>query len=50
MSNEIKVFLTIETDEDYMELYPLYKNRLVERLADIVEDELKFKITDLEIK
>jgi hypothetical protein len=50
MSNEIKVFLTIETDEDYMELYPLYKNRLIERLADIVEDELKYKIKDLEVK
>lgn len=50
MSNEIKVYLTIKTDEEYMELYPLYKNRLVERLAEIVEDELKFKITNLEIK
>lgn len=50
MRNEIKLYLTIETDEDYMELYPLYKNRLVERLTDIVEDELKYKITDLEIK
>jgi hypothetical protein len=50
MSNEIKVYLTIEVDEDYMELYPLYKNRLIERLADIVEDELKYKIKDLEVK
>jgi hypothetical protein len=33
-----------------MELYPLYKNRLIERLADIVEDELKYKIKDLEVK
>lgn len=50
MSNQIKLYITIETDEDYMELYPLYKNRLVERLSEIVEDELKYKITDLEIK
>jgi hypothetical protein len=50
MSSEIKLYVTIEIDEDYMELYPLYKNRLVERLADIVEDELKYKIKDLEVK
>ena len=50
MSNEIKVYLTIETDEDYMELYTLYENRLVERLAEIVEDELQYKIKYLEIK
>ena len=50
MSSEIKLYVTIEIDEDYMELYPLYKNRLVERLTDIVEDELKYKITDLEVK
>lgn len=50
MSNEIKVYLTIETDEDYMGLYPLYKSRLVEILAEIVEDELKYKIKDLEVK
>ena len=50
MSSEIKLYVTIETDEDYMELYPLYKNRLVERLTGIVEDELKYKIKDLEVK
>jgi len=50
MSNEIKLYVTIEVDEDYMELYPLYKNRLIERLEELVENELQYRITDLEIK
>lgn len=50
MSYEIKLYVTIEVDEDYTQLYPLYKNRLIERLGELVEDELQYRITDLELK
>ena len=50
MSNEIKVYLTIETDEDYMRFYPAFEKILIGMLTVTSEDNMTYKIKDLEIK
>jgi len=50
MSNEIKVYLTIETDEDYMRFYPAFEKILVGMLKATIEDNMNYKIIDLEVK
>ena len=50
MSNQIKLYITIETDEDYMHFYPSFENLLINMLKATIEDDMKYKITDLEIK
>ena len=50
MSNEIKVYLTIETDEDYMRFYPAFEKILIGMLKVTIEDNMTYKIIDLEIK
>lgn len=50
MSNEIKVYLTIETDEEYMRFYPSFEKLLINMLKATIEDDMKYKIKDLEVK
>lgn len=50
MSSEIKLYLTIEPDEDYMRFYPSFEKLLINMLKATIEDELKYKIKDLEVK
>lgn len=50
MSNQVRLYITIETDEDYMCFYPSFENLLVNMLKATIEDDMKYKITDLEIK
>lgn len=50
MSNQIKLYITIETDEDYMRFYPSFENLLINMLKATIEDDMKYKITDLEFK
>lgn len=50
MSNEIKLHLTIETDEEYVRFYPLFEKLLINMLKATIEDDMKYKIKDLEAK
>ena len=50
MSNEIKVYLTIETDEDYMRFYPAFEKILIGMLKATIEEDMTYKIIDLEVK
>lgn len=50
MSNEIKLYLTIEPDEEYMRFYPAFEKLLVNMLKATIEDDMKYKIKDLEVK
>ena len=50
MSNEIKVYLTIETDEDYMRFHPAFEKILIGMLKATIEDDMTYKIIALEIK
>lgn len=50
MGNEIKVYLTIETDEDYMCFYPAFEKILIGMLKATIEEGMTYKIKDLEVK
>lgn len=50
MSREIKLHLTIETDEDYMRFYPAFEKILIGMLKATIEDDMTYKIIALEIK
>ena len=49
MSNEIKLYLTIEPDEDYICFYPSFEKLLINMLKATIEDDMKYKIKDLRL-